>query len=592
MNHRTQDRQTPFPEYPRPLLKRSCWTNLNGFWRCAFSDSPEKPEQWPYRILVPYSPESPLSGVNRQLQPDEYLHYERSFHAGAPDGLQTLLHFGAADDTCRVFINDIEIGEHRGGYLPFSFDITDALQEGENTLRLIIQDASETGCQSRGKQKLKRGGMYYTAQSGVWQTVWLERVPTQHVCSLSMTPDLSAGVVRVQARLSDSTAWQGASVCAFADGQAISSSALSADGSAVLSIPAQNLRLWSPDDPYLYDLTLSLSSGDKVSSYFAMREFGIARDQQGLLRFTLNGSFILLHGVLDQGYWSKGLYTPANDEAMIHDIRIMKSMGFNLLRKHVKIEPQRWYFHCDKLGMIVWQDMPNGGGSYHAWLVTYAVNIVPALIRRLPDSLHSLLARSDENGRKQYRQELAQMVSLLSSHPSIGGWCPFNEGWGQFDAKDATDLIRRLDPQKRPVDEASGWFDQGGGDLYSLHNYFYPLRVRRQTQRAAALTEYGGIAWACPGHTVSKASYGYGIAATQEDFNAKYKKLLLGSVLPQLKKGLSALIYTQVSDVEDEINGLMTYDREVIKLDKETALECAAALRAEFDKITKSSCSM
>lgn len=587
MKHDKTRSELPFSEYPRPLLQRSSWINLNGNWNHAFTDSPEYPAQWDGSILVPYSPEAPLSGVSRQLKPQEYLHYERTFTADPADGLRTLLHFGAVDHACRVYINGHEVGSHCGGYLPFTFDITDALREGENMLYLCVQDPSDTGDQARGKQKLKRGGMYYTAQSGIWQTVWMEHVPAQHITSLQITPSLSGRSVHIRAHLSDPAAWEGAAACVWAGGEKLCSAALSETGECMLSIPEENLHLWSPESPFLYDLTLTLASGDTVKSYFAMREFGVARDRHGLLRFTLNGEFILLHGLLDQGYWPEGLYTPPDDEAMVSDIRSMKDLGFNLLRKHVKIEPQRWYYHCDRLGMIVWQDMPNGGGRYNAWLVTYAINVLPALLRLLPDSMYALLARSDTGERARYYEELAQMVALLDSHPCIGSWCPFNEGWGQFDARKATALIRSLDNQARPVDEASGWFDQGGGDMYSLHNYFYPLRVRRQTKRVAALTEYGGVAWACPGHTSTGATYGYGAAKTQADFCRKYKKLLMDSVLPQLRNGLSALVYTQVSDVEDEINGLLTYDRKVTKLDRETAVACAAALREEFRRVTE-----
>jgi len=577
----------PFSEYPRPMLQRSSWINLNGSWNYAFTESAAYPSQWDGSILVPYSPEAPLSGVGRQLKPHEYLHYERTFTADQADGMHTLIHFGAVDHACRVYVNNREVGSHCGGYLPFTLDVTDALHEGKNTLYLCVQDPSDTGDQARGKQKLKRGGMYYTAQSGIWQTVWMEHVPAQHITSLQITPRLSGRSVHIRAHLSDPAAWKGAAACVWASGNMLCSTALNENGECVLRIPEENLHLWSPEDPFLYDLTLTLASGDTVKSYFAMREFGVARDRHGLLRFTLNGKFFLLHGLLDQGYWPEGLYTPPDDEAMISDIRSMKDLGFNLLRKHVKIEPQRWYYHCDRLGMIVWQDMPNGGGRYNAWLVTYAINVLPALLRLLPDSMYALLARSDAGERARYYEELTQMVALLDSHPCIGSWCPFNEGWGQFDARKATTLIRSLDNQARPVDEASGWFDQGGGDMYSLHNYFYPLRVRRQAKRVAALTEYGGVAWACPGHTSTGTTYGYGAAKTQEDFCRKYKKLLMDSVLPQLRNGLSALVYTQVSDVEDEINGLLTYDRKVTKLDRETALACASALREEFRRVTE-----
>ncbi|MBQ7052704.1 MAG: glycoside hydrolase family 2 [Clostridia bacterium] len=568
--------------HPRPALARDSWQSLDGLWRYAITDNAGYPGRFDGNILVPYSPEAPLSGVNRQLQPTQWLHYERTFTCSTePDG-RVLLHFGAVDHFCRVFINSKEASSHRGGYLPFTLDITALLQPGENLLYVAVQDPSDTGHQARGKQKLARGGMYYTAQSGIWQSVWLERVPAQYVRALHFNPILSRSCVQIEAQLSDPCAAAGAQIEITAQGQPVACGVLGEDGTAELDIPRALLRLWSPDDPFLYDAVVTLTSGDRVTSYFAMREYGMARDAHGILRFTLNGKPILLNGLLDQGYWPEGLYTPPSDEAMVRDIQTMKDMGFNLLRKHVKIEPQRWYYHCDRLGMIVWQDMPNGGGRYNAWFVTYAINVFHPLLRRFPDTFRRLFARTDEDERARYYEELEAMVHLLRSHPCMGSFVPFNEGWGQFDAPKATALVRRLDPQKRPIDEASGWFDQGGGDMYSLHNYFYPLRVKPGRDRVVALTEYGGVAWACPGHLTTEKSYGYCTAKSQEEFAAKYEELMLGKVLPQLKNGLSALLYTQVSDVEDEINGLMTYDREVVKLPMKTALKCARALEDEF----------
>ncbi|MBP3656207.1 MAG: glycoside hydrolase family 2 [Clostridia bacterium] len=571
----------PFPEYPRPLLQREEWMNLNGVWRYAITGTAEQPAAYEGDILVPYSPEAPLSGVGRQLQPGEYLHYHRAFAVRKGDGMRALLHFGAVDYACEVYVNGAHAGGHRGGYLPFTLDITERITEGENALHVVVQDPSDTGHQARGKQKLQRGGMYYTAQSGIWQTVWLEQVPVQHVAGLQITPRLADACVMIRAELAGGA--DTAQVRILAGEKSVAEGELHGGEEASFAIPHDALRLWSPEDPFLYDVIVTLRSGDSVRSYFAMREYGTTRCADGLLRFTLNGKPILLNGLLDQGYWPEGLYTPPSDEAMIRDIQTMKDMGFNLLRKHVKIEPQRWYHHCDRLGMIVWQDMPNGGGAYHAWFVTYAINVLPAVLRRFPDRFRGILARKDEAARSEYTQELALMVRLLGAHPCVGSFCPFNEGWGQFDACSATALIRSLDPQGRPVDEASGWFDQGGGDMYSLHNYFFPLRVRRQTERVAALTEYGGVAWACPGHRTTEGSYGYGAAKTQEEFALKYENLMLKTVIPQIRNGLSALIYTQVSDVEDEINGLLTYDRQVCKLPPEVAQRCAAALREAFD---------
>ena len=575
----------PFPEYPRPQLVRDNWLNLNGTWQYAFSGFGATPERYAGDILVPYSPEAPKSGVGRQLKPGEYLHYRRTFTPPEGEG-RLLLHFGAVDYLCYVSVNDVSVGTHRGGYLPFTLDITDAVTPGENTLCVTVQDPSDTGHQARGKQKLQRGGMYYTAQSGIWQTVWMERVPAQHITRLQITPDLANSRVTVKPVLAENTPCPGAFISIRAGKATVAITTFDAAEGVTLSIP--NMRLWSPEDPFLYDVTITLPSGDKVSSYFAMREFGTARDPKGHLRFTLNGEPYFLNGLLDQGYWPEGLYTPPSDEAMVYDIKTMKDMGFNLLRKHIKIEPQRWYYHCDRLGMVVWQDMVNGGGTYKDWFVTMAINVAPALLRRFPDSkaFYGMFARTNEAERDRYYEELGEMVTLLESHPCIGCFVPFNEGWGQFDAPKATALIRSLDPQKRPVDETSGWFDQNGGDVNSIHNYFYPLHVRPDRKRMVALTEFGGIAWPCPGHITSEKAYGYGTAKTQEALAERYEKLVKKSVLPQIRRGLSAIIYTQVSDVEDEINGVLTYDREVVKLPADTALSCAAALREEFERRT------
>ena len=577
----------PFPEYPRPRLARSSWLNLNGIWQYAFTADARTPEAYEGNILVPYSPEAPLSGVGRQLQPGQWLHYRRTFTPPEGDGERVLLHFGAVDYECIVFVNGIQAGSHRGGYLPFSFDVTDTLVSGENELHVAVQDPSDTGHQARGKQKLERGGMYYTAQSGIWQTVWMERVPALHVTSLQITPVLPISGVSVTPTLSADCAGQDAVLTVSEGDRPIV--VIEFDPSDDVLVPLPDPHLWSPEDPFLYTLTLTIPGGDTVSSYFAMREFDISHDDRGILRFTLNGEPYFLHGLLDQGYWPEGLYTPPSEDAMVYDIKTMKEMGFNLLRKHIKIEPQRWYYHCDRLGMIVWQDMVNGGGVYKDWFVTYAINIAPKLLRHFPDNkpFYGMFARTDAAERERYYEELAQMVTLLEGHPCIGCFVPFNEGWGQFDAPKATELIRRLDPQKRPVDETSGWFDQRGGDVDSIHNYFYPLRVRPAKNRVVALSEYGGIAWPCPGHITTEKAYGYGTAKTQEELAARYKKLMMKSVLPQIARGLSAAVYTQVSDVEDEINGILTYDRQVVKLPPDTALACAKALREEFERVTK-----
>jgi len=577
----------PFDQYPRPLLERSDWLNLNGLWQYAFTASGDAPQAYDGDILVPFSPEAPLSGVNRQLKPGEYLHYRRTFTPPVGSGGRVLLHFGAVDYACEAFIGGRSVGRHTGGYLPFTFDVTDALAQGENTLTLLVQDPSNTGHQARGKQKLDRGGMYYTAQSGVWQTVWMERVPGSYITAIRITPDFAAKTARIRVEMGAGSA-EGVRLSVLADGKPAAELLTDANGEVCADLSSA-FYPWTPDTPFLYDVIAEHPQGDRAKSYFAMRVFSREKDAKGLWRFTLNGKPILLNGLLDQGYWPEGLYTPPSDAAMIRDIKTMKDMGFNLLRKHIKIEPQRWYAHCDRLGMIVWQDMVCGGGKYADWFVTTAINVVPALLRHFPDgpATRGLFARTDAREREVYYAELSEMVRLLGDHPCIGGWVPFNEGWGQFDARKATALVRRLDAQCRPIDEASGWFDQGGGDMYSVHNYFYPLRVKAKRDRVYALTEFGGIAWPCPGHCSDEKVYGYGTAKSREELTERFRSLMMETILPQLKCGLSALVYTQVSDVEDEVNGLLTYDREVEKIAIADARAINDALAHEFERCTQ-----
>ena len=588
--------QHPLSEYPRPTLRRDSFESLNGPWQYAFSKTAQYPAAWEGTILVPYSPEAPASGVGRTLQPKEWLHYHRTFAPPAGTAGRVLLHFGAVDDTCAVMVNGHLAGGHRGGYWPFTLDITDLLSDtGHNTLWVAVQDPTGTGTQARGKQTLKPGGMFYPAQSGIWQTVWLERVPENYIETLTVTPDYDARTVTVKAH----TAKKGGAVNLWAvvraGGVTIAEDWGSDDadqnGEVVLNIPEEHFFPWSPDSPFLYDLTVGTTQGeeedfDTVHSYFAFRKWSCAPDARGILRFCLNEKPILLNGLLDQGYWPEGLYTPPSDAAVVHELEQVKELGFNLLRKHAKIEPERWYYHCDKLGLIVWQDIVNGGGPLKSWYVTYLTNALLPLLRRTPDArpLWGLLGRESEAGRKEYICELEATVEALRSHPCIGCWVPFNEGWGQFSARAATDRLRALDPT-RLVDEASGWYDQGGGDVDSHHNYFYPLHLH-PGRRTVALTEYGGIAWPMPGHEPQGKTYGYGTAKDKEDLTARYKTLQLKTILPQLEKGLSALVYTQLTDVEDEVNGLFTYDRAALKPEAVVIRSVNAALAAEFARIT------
>ena len=586
----------PLAEYPRPAMRRDSCEILNGPWQYAITQTAEYPAAWQGSILVPYSPEAPASGVNRTLQPGQWLHYHRLFAPPAGEGGRVLLHFGAVDYACAVQVNGHLAGGHRGGYWPFTLDITGLLNgTGRNSLWVAVQDPTGHGTQARGKQTLKPGGMFYPAQSGIWQTVWLERVPDNYIQTLTVTPDYDARTVTVRVH----TAKPGGAVNLWAmvraGGVTIAedwgSDEADQDGEVTLNIPEEHFFPWSPDTPFLYDLTVGTNQGeeaefDTVHSYFALRKWSCAPDAHGVLRFCLNDKPILLNGLLDQGYWPEGLYTPPSDAAVERELSEVKALGFNLLRKHAKIEPQRWYYHCDRLGLIVWQDIVNGGSAYNLWFVTYRTNVLQPLLRRFPDgkAAYSLLSRAKPAGREEYAHELADTVQALRCHPCIACWVPFNEGWGQFDAGKAVQALRTLDGT-RLVDEASGWFDQGGGDVHSLHNYFYPLRIRPQ-KRTVALSEYGGIAWPMPGHEPPRKTYGYGTAKDRQELTARYKKLQLKTVLPQLEKGLSALVYTQLTDVEDEVNGLFTYDRAAVKPDANAVRSVNAALAAEFARVT------
>lgn len=580
----------PLSEYPRPQMRRDSYQNLNGLWQYAMTSSADRPTQWDGKILVPYSPEAPASGVHRTLQPGQWLHYHRTFAPPAGAGGRVLLHFDAVDYGCAVQVNGRHAGGHWGGYWGFALDITELLNGTDhNSLWVAVQDPSDTGVQARGKQTLRPGGMFYPAQSGIWQTVWLERVPDNYIQHLTVTPDYDARTVTVRATVSQprgaANLWASVRAGGVCIAEDWGSDEADQTGEVTLKISAEHFHPWSPDSPFLYDLTVGVQDGDEVHSYFALRKWSCAPDANGVLRFALNGKPLLLNGLLDQGYWQQGLYTPPSDAAVVQELERVKALGFNLLRKHAKIEPQRWYYHCDRLGLIVWQDMVNGGSKYQLWFVTYLTNVLQPLMRRFPDAqpFWGLLSRADDVSREEYFRELNATVEALRCHPCIGCWVPFNEGWGQFDARGAVRAIRELD-STRLVDEASGWFDQGGGDVHSLHNYFYPLNVRPQ-RRVVALSEYGGIACPLPGHEAPGKTYGYGTAKSRAELTERYRKLQMETVLPQIRQGLSALVYTQLTDVEDEVNGLFTYDRTETKPDAHTVRSVNAALYAEFERV-------
>ena len=554
------DRDHPLSEYPRPQLWRGSYLNLNGRWEYAIRRDGTAPESYDGEIIVPFSPESLLSGVGRQVMPGDTLWYRRSFTL--PEGFQrdkVLLHFGAVDQECRVLVNGELVGEHKGGYLPFSCDITDSLSGGENTLTVIVTDCTSAGCHAYGKQSFKRGGIWYTPQSGIWQTVWMESVVDNYVETLRITPLFDEKKVRIEIRAKNAL---GAKVVVHKDGVVIDEQSADQDGVAELLIPDEHFHPWTPDDPFLYDISIELGE-DTVQSYFGMRKFGTA-EVNGKKVLALNNKPIFMNGVLDQGYWSDGLYTAPHDEALIYDIQTMKDLGFNMLRKHIKIEPLRWYYHCDRLGMLVWQDAVSGGDAYNP----IVIQVLPFIGVKLRDTKYRTFGRTDEAGRDQFMQDLYDMVDLLYNTTSLAMWVPFNEGWGQFDSLQVTQILWELD-ETRLVDHASGWHDQGGGDLNSFHVYYKPVRIRHDKNRVLALTEFGGYSMPLRGHMSSEKEFGYRIYRDRDSFMDAYAALFEKEIIPCMEKqSLSAAVYTQLSDVEDEVNGLVTYDRKVCKVDE------------------------
>ena len=582
------DTNNPLPEYPRPNMVRDSFLSLNGEWDYCINQQ-EKVAEYDGTIIVPFSPETALSGVQKIVMPEDYLHYRKVFRL--PDGFKkdrVLLHFGAVDQECSVYLNGQLLGEHVGGYLSFSFDITDVLTDGENVLTLCVRDMTEKAPHARGKQKLvRKGGMsslFYTPQSGIWKTVWLESVAKEYIESLKITPLYDEAAVKVEICIRNAgEELRNAKVKVLDAGKVVAEATVDVVKAEAL-FPLKDFVSWTPENPHLYDLEVTYGE-DKVTSYFGMRKFSVGKDKKGLLRFYLNNKPFFFNGVLDQGYWPESLLTAPTEEALKYDIVKLKDLGYNTIRKHIKIEPDRFYYLCDKLGMIVWQDMPNGGGNYNLLHVMYLTNVFSWYGRTIKDNHYGIFARRDENGRNQYYKDLKGMVEQLYNYPSIAVWVPFNEGWGQFDATKATELIRSLD-DTRLVNEACGWFDQKGGDMYSIHNYLRKLKVKPQKDRVVALTEFGGYAFPIPGHMACEKEFGYKHYKTKEELTANYKRLWEEEIYPNLEKGLSSTIYTQTSDIEEEINGLMTYDREENKFVEEELKMLHRRLFEAFEGMT------
>ena len=547
------DREHPLPEYPRPQLQRDSYLNLNGIWEYAITGSDTIPQKMDGEIIVPFSPESELSGVGRTLHADEILWYRRC--VSLPKGFlksRLMLHFCAVDQDAEVYINGKLCIRHEGGYTPFSADVTTLwYPDEENEILVKVRDDTDKTWHSRGKQKTKRGGIWYTPQSGIWQTVWMESLPDCAVRDLLIRPD--CGNARCEITVfSDHPAECGLKIgersFTFRTGEAF-------------FLPMPGFKYWSPEHPHLYDFEIKLGE-DRIRSYFAMRSFETGKDADGHPRLFLNGHPYFHNGLLDQGYYSDGLLTPPSDEAMIHDIRTAKELGFNTLRKHIKIEPLRWYYHCDRLGMLVWQDFVNGGRSYDFLFVSAPVKIS---FPSPSDHHYRLFGRQDAEGREAWYRELRETVLLLRNVPSIAMWVPFNEAWGQFDAAEAARRAQALDPT-RTIDTVSGWYDQGIGEFRSHHVYFKPYTFKAdKAGRTVLLSEFGGYTCRIPGHCFSDSEFGYKRFNSKEELVQAFEKLYREEIIPAKGQGLAAAIYTQLTDVEDELNGMMTYDREILK---------------------------
>ena len=539
------------PEYPRPQLVRERWENLNGLWDHAIRPKAlGKPTAWDGKILVPFAAESSLSGVGKTVGDANRLWYRRTM-AVPPSwqGQRVLLHFGAVDWQCEVFLNGEKVGEHEGGFDSFSIDLTAKLKGPPGSIQEIIvavYDPTDKGPQPRGKQVAKPEGIWYTPVTGIWQTVWLEAVPTSSITSLILTPDLENGALKIRVMADGQRSEpEPCTVVIRADGDEVARATIPENKEE--SVRLSLVKPWSPTDPFLYDLEVRLASGDRVTSYFGLRTIRVGKDPKkpdGPNRLLLNGKPLFQFGPLDQGWWPDGLYTAPTDSALLYDIEMTRRLGFNMCRKHVKVEPERWYYHCDKIGLLVWQDMPSGDK-----------NIPP----NAPD-----LTR-DQRSEDIYRRELKALIEGKRNHPCIVVWVPFNEGWGQFKTNQILEETKKMDPT-RLVDGPSGWNDHKGGDMVDVHVYPGPGMPPLEQTRAAILGEYGGLGLPITGHLwLQSGNWGYQTFKDRQALGNAYKNLnfRLGALVG---RGLAAAVYTQTTDVEVEVNGLMTYDRAILKL--------------------------
>ena len=545
----------PLSEYPRPQFKRDSYICLNGLWEYAIRGIESIPDVYDGQILVPYSPEVEKSGVNKVVNPNDYLFYRLKYEI-PKDFIKdkVILHFGAVDQIAEVFINGKFAIKHIGGFLPFSLDIKPYLIDNSVEIVLRVVDTTNSSYHSSGKQSLKPEGIWYKQQSGIYMPVWMESVKEGYIEKLKIIPDIDNSTINIQFTSSLKTAK------VLLNNQEIT---VEANKDNIIKI--DNPILWSPENPHLYEFVIT-NEVDKVESYFAMRKVSLIKNEKGKLVIALNNKEYFMKGVLDQGYYQDGLLTPNSDEDYINDIMLVKNLGFNVSRKHIKIESLRWYYHCDRLGLLVWQDFVNGCTKYDFWL-----NQVPLFVRyKINDHKYKKFFRENEEGRKEAYQEFLDTIDLLYNSPCIVLWTIFNEAWGQFDAKEIYEKLKIIDPT-RLYDHASGWHDQGSSDVKSMHIYKWKVKVpnkRKIKNRAFVCSECGAyILDKRLKEAKKKEGFIYLLFNNKEDFQKEYERFIKEEIVPAKKNGMSAFIYTQLSDVEEEMNGFVTYDRKEIKVD-------------------------